>query len=803
MYATKQAIMAIEHEQDTEVRVFMMDMRAFSKGYEAYYRRAIERYGIKYTRCRLSALKENPTNGNLIVRYVDEAASPPMDESANEGQPGDQALHRISNPLKEEEFDLVVLSVGMEIAPEVRELGRRLGIELDDYGFCHTVLFDPLQTSKPGIYAVGPFREPKDIPESVVEASGAAAAAGALLAPARDTLTRVPEYPPERDVTHEEPRIAVFVCHCGSNIGGYLDVPDVAEYARSLPYVIHAEHNLYTCSQDSIVHMIEKVRELKVNRVVVASCTPLTHEPLFQRAVRTAGLNPYLFEMANIRNQCSWVHANDRQTATAKAKELVRMAVARAARLQPLYTTPLTTNRSALVIGGGAAGMTTALTLADQGFPVHLVERNGELGGNLRKLHYTLADLNPVTGNRIAGDGTRSSLSAPQAYLNQLIERVESHPLINVYLRTELVETGGVQGNFTSVLQQDLGNTFRRFEVYHGATIVATGGQEYRGNDYGYGSDPRIVTGQEFEARLAGWYNARYGKRDASPQSPIYRSTSLPNTVTFIQCIGPAEQYCARICCTTALKNALLFKQLNPAAAITIIYRDMRTYGFKEKLYTAARRAGVCFVRYDFERQPQVTAGAQKLEVHVWEPILRRELVLQPDLLVLSMPVVPSEGARELSKRLKVSADMEGVFLEAHVKLRPVDFSSEGIFMAGLAHYPKLLEESIVQAQAAAARAATLLAKDTIAVGGRVAVVDSTRCVGCLTCVRTCPYEAPRVVTSLTGVGNIVGAAQIEAALCHGCGSCAAACPARAIQLMHYTDVQVLAKVDALFEEVP
>jgi heterodisulfide reductase subunit A-like polyferredoxin len=404
-------------------------------------------------------------------------------------------------------------------------------------------------------------------------------------------------------------------------------------------------------------------------------------------------------------------------------------------------------------------------------------------------------------------------------YLNNLIRRVESHPLITVHLKTELADTSGIVGDFTSVLQQDLGSTFHRFEVYHGATILAIGGQEYRGGEYGYGSDPRILTQQEFEERLA---NSKLqianGKSD-DLQSAICNLQS----VVMIQCVGPAEQYCARICCTTALKNALMLKRLNPLAEVTVIYRDIRTYGFKEQLYTEARRAGVRFVRYDFDRKPQVTiplrgsstrstlSGAQStnlpsyqstnLEVRVWEPILGHEMVLRPDLLVLSTPVVPAEGARELSKRLKVPVDMEGFFLEAHVKLRPVDFSSEGIFMAGLAHYPKLLEESIVQAQAAAARAATLLSKDTLTTGGRVAVVDATRCVACLTCVRTCPYDAPRVVATLTGVGGIVGAAEIEAALCHGCGSCASACPARAIQLMHYTDAQVLAKVDALFGE--
>jgi heterodisulfide reductase subunit A2 len=797
MYATKEAIMAIEHEPDTEVRVFMMDMRAFSKGYEAYYRRARERYGIQFTHCRISSVKEDPATKDLIVRYA-----------SSDGV-------RDSLTLIDEKFDMVVLSVGMEMSESVRELGQTLGIELDDYGFCHTVPFAPLQTSRPGIYAVGPFREPKDIPESVVEASGVAAAAGTLLAPARGTLARQVEYPPEQDVSQEEPRVAVFVCHCGSNIGGFLDVPQVADYARALPHVIHAEHNLYTCSQDSIAHITEKVKELGANRVVVASCTPLTHEPLFQSSIRAAGLNPYLFEMANIRNQCSWVHSTNWEAATQKAKELVRMAVARAARLRPLYTTPMPTEKTALIIGGGVAGMTAALSLAGQGFPVHLVERSNTLGGHLRDLRYTLYDLGlePEIGNRgleIGGD-SRPPLSAPQApctpqeYLAGLVDQVEANPLITVHLETELTETTGFVGNFTSILAPifpgprsapvptpqvraaGAGNHDSPIEVHHGAMILATGGVEYRGNEYGYGTDPRILTQQEFEARIS--------DLQSSPSNPQF-----PTSVVMILCVGPAEQYCSRICCTTALKNALMLKRLSPATQVTIIYRDIRAYGFKERLYTAARRAGVRFIRYDFDRKPQVTLTGGELSVRVGEEVLGQEMELTPDLLVLSTPVVPSPGARELSSRLKVPVDMDGFFMEAHVKLRPVDFSSDGIFMAGLAHYPKLLDESIVQAQAAAARAATVLAKDTMTVGGRVAVVDEIHCVGCLTCVRTCPYDAPRIAANLTGVGNILGAAHIEAAICHGCGLCAAACPARAIQLMHYTDAQVLSKVDALFE---
>jgi heterodisulfide reductase subunit A-like polyferredoxin len=747
MYATKEAIMAIEHEPETEVHVFMMDMRAFSKGYEEYYRRAQQKYGIKYTHCRISAVKENPANNNLILRYIEQ------------GQDADLQI------CKFEEFDMVVLSVGMEISESVRRMGRQLKVDLDEHGFARTSPFLPLQTSRPGVYAIGPFRSPKDIPESVIEASGAAAVAEGLLAAARGTLTRVIEYPPERDIGQEEPQVGVFVCHCGSNIGGFLDVPDVAEYAETLPNVVHAEHNLYTCSQDSIIHITEQVKELGLNRVVVASCTPLTHEPLFQSCIRAAGLNAHLFEMANIRNQCSWVHSNDRPGATRKAKDLVRMAVARATELEPLHTQEVPVEKTALVIGGGLAGMTAALNLAEQGFPVDLVEREAELGGNLRHVRYFV---NSDTG------GLDHSLD-PQAYLSELVAQVESNPRINVRLQTELETTTGFKGNFSSVLR----NGGAPMQLKHGVTIVATGAVEYKGSEYGYGEDPRVVTQQEFEASL-----------EADP----------PNSVVMIQCAGrPSEKFCSRICCTQALKNALRLKELNPQAQITIIYRDIRTYGFYERLYTQAREKGVLFVRYDFDRKPQVSHDGD-LTVQVYEPQLGRELTLRPDTLVLSMPIVPPHDADELATRLKVSVDLDGFFLEAHVKLRPVDFSSDGVYMAGMAHYPKLLDETIVQAQAAAARAALILSRDTMTTSALIAHVNPELCVGCLTCVRICPYDVPKIDPALTGVGGILGAAYVEPAICHGCGSCAAECPAKAIEMMHYKDAQVLKKLGALFE---
>ncbi len=747
VYAIKEAMMAIEHEPDTEVTIFLMDMRAFSKGYLDFYRRAKERYGIRFVECRVSAVKEDPKTRNLVIRYVDD---------------------RNGRGIREEEFDLVVLSVGMEVPESVRDLARRAGVATDAYGFCQTVPFAPLQTSKPGVFAVGPFREPKDIPESVVEASAAAGLAGALLAPARWTETAPEVYPPERDVTQEPLRIGVFVCKCGSNIAGFLDVPAVAEYAATLPGVVHAEYNLYTCSQDSIRRIVERVRELNLNRVVVAACTPLTHEPLFQDAIRQAGLNPYLFEMANIRNQCSWVHQNDWDRATEKAKDLVRMAVAKAARLEPLHRTRVPVQKAALVIGGGAAGLNAALTLARQGFPVHLVERSDRLGGNLLHLRHSLQEA--------TGSGERMWLD-PQAYARALVGRVQAEPLITVHLHTEVLETSGFVGQYVSRLRGPEGE----LEVRHGVAIVAVGGVEYRGPEYGYGTDPRILTQQEFEERLG-------------------EGRDLPDSVVMIQCVGPAERYCSRICCTTALKNALMLKRHKPQARVTVIYRDIRTFGFKERIYQEARRAGVIFVRYDFDRKPQVQIADSGLQIRVWEPVLGEELVLEPDLLVLSMPVVPSPGSRELAARLKLPVDLDGFFLEAHVKLRPVDFATDGFFLAGMAHYPKFLGEAIAQAQAAAARAATILGRDYLEVGGVVAQVDAEKCVGCLTCVRICPYRVPRIRVDLVGVGGIVGAAYIEPAQCHGCGICVGECPAKAIQLLHYRDVQMEAKIEALEE---
>ncbi|MCP4428549.1 MAG: CoB--CoM heterodisulfide reductase iron-sulfur subunit A family protein, partial [Chloroflexi bacterium] len=562
-----------------------------------------------------------------------------------------------------------------------------------------------------------------------------------------------------------------FVCHCGSNIAGFVDVTAVSDHAAALPCVAHAETNLYTCSQDSIKHISEVVKEKNLNRVVISSCTPRTHEPLFRDSLQQAGLNPYLFEMANIRNHCSWVHSDDREAATAKAQDLTRMAAARAALLEAQHTVDVPVQQTALVVGGGAAGMTAALSLAEQGFPAHLVEKEAELGGNLRFVGVEIID----------------APQSPLSNLQSLISQVKANENITIHLESQVTSTTGFMGNFVSVIENGNG----RASIQHGATILATGGQEYRGSEYGYGTDDRIITQQQFEAKLT------------NLQSPI----SNLQSIAMIQCVGPAEQFCSRICCTVALKNALALKKRNPDAQITIFYKDIRTYGFGERLYTEARKQGILFVRYNDERPPEVhlsnhrlsaRSPAHPLAIHAWEPVLKRPFTLRPDLLVLSMPVVPRDDAQQTANLFKVPLDADGFFQEAHIKLRPVDFNTDGVFMAGMAHYPKLLDETMIQAQAAAARAARVLSKETLTAGGRVAVVDEALCTGCLTCVRICPFNVPIIKPELAGVGGIMGAAYVETAVCQGCGTCVSECPARAIQLTHYTDAQMTAKVDAL-----
>jgi len=738
MYATKEAIIAKEHVGFIKPTIFYMDVRAHGKGFDLYYERARDEYGVRFIRCMVSRIRERFKTKDLVITYIDETGE-----------------------IKEEEFNLVVLSVGMVPSRKVVELAQRIGVEVDRYGFCSTNALAPLSTSRPGIYVCGAFQGPKDIPETVAQASGAVACASEVISEARGTLTVKKEYPEELDFKDEEPRIGVFVCHCGINIGGFVSVPEVMEYARSLPNVIFADQNLYTCSQDTQEKIKGAIEEHRLNRVVVASCSPRTHEPLFQETIREVQLNKFLFEMANIRDQCSWVHMGDKGTATEKAKDLVRMAVARARFIEPLAEQSLEVFQKGLVIGGGIAGMTAALRLAEGGFEVYLVEKEAELGGNLKDIFSTLegADV--------------------QKFLEETIERVRENPLIHVITNALVVDFSGAQGNFTTGLMIAPGMTYRKIE--HGVVIVATGAEEVKPREYLYGQDPRIMTQMEFEELMV--------KRP--------EEVAEKKRVVMIQCVGSRDEerpYCSRTCCGTAIKHGLKLKEINPGAELCILYRDIRTYGLMEEHYARARLAGIRFVPYEQEKKPEVRIDEDSLMVSFMDPILKERMEVSPDLLVLSSATVPREN-EELAKLLKIQRTAEDFFLEAHMKLRPVDLASDGMYVCGSAHAPKLISETISQASAAAARALTVLSKERITVSGVVARVEGERCAACLTCVRVCPYEVPVI--------NVKGEAEIDVAKCHGCGCCAAECPARAIQLGHYRDDQIVAKCEALvLEEV-
>ena len=735
MYATKEAIIAREHSPGIKPTIFYMDMRAYGKGFDKYYERARDDYGIRYVKCQISKVVEKPRSKNLLIAFVDETGS-----------------------VVEEEFDLVVLSLGMTPSAASRELARKLGIATDAHGFCQTDPLKPVHTSRPGIFVCGAFEAPKDIPETVSQASGSAACASEIIAEARGSLISEQAFPPEKDISGEEPRIGVFVCHCGINIGGVVDVPSVKSYAKTLPHVAYVDENLYTCSQDTQAKIKEIIEEHRLNRVVVASCTPRTHESLFQKTIREAGLNKYLFEMANIRDQCSWVHMDQKDGATEKAKHLVRMAIAAAGHVKPLQEQQLSVTKRALVIGGGAAGMTASLGLADQGFEVVLVEKEKELGGNLHHLHYTLRNKNI------------------QNYMHALIERVRNHPSLRVITDGVIVDFTGFKGNFKTGIMAGPGMAYRQIE--HGVVIVATGGEECKPQEYRYGQDERVMTQQEFEGKVA--------RREINPGNT--------GDVVMIQCVGSRIEerpYCSRLCCSAAIKNALTIKEANPRSNVFIIYRDIRTYGLLEEYYTRARRAGVIFIRYDLQNKPLVTVEKGALQVTVNDPALADTLTLHPQLLILSSAIIPREN-EELASLMKLQRTQEGFFLEAHMKLRPVDLATEGMYLCGLAHSPKPLDESLSQAAAAVSRACTLLAHDTVSVGGMVARVDGDKCAVCLTCVRVCPYAVPFI--------NEEGVAQIDSAKCQGCGSCAAECPGKAIQLQHCEDDEIIAKAGALFE---
>ncbi len=738
MYAVKEAVIAKEHsEQELDAAIFYMDMRTYGKDFEKYYQRAEEEQGVRFVRSRIHTIEEEAESKNLILRYFDENGN-----------------------MQTESFDMVVLSVGMETSNEFIQLAKRLNIELDKDNLVDTSSFSPVETSRKGIYVCGAIQEPKDIPYSVMEASAAACDAEVSLYRARGLQAQSKRYPQEKDVFSEEPRIGVFVCNCGTNIGGIVDVPKVVEYARELPYVTYVEENLFTCSQDTQDKIKDIIEKEGLNRIVVAACTPRTHEPLFQETLKDAGLNKYLFEMANIRNQCSWVHSKEKEKATEKAKELVKIAIYRSSLIKPLTQPNISVISKALVIGAGITGMTAALSLANQGFHTYLIEKSDELGGNALKL-----------ANTWKGEDIPKQIEST-------VKQINNHSLIEKYTEAEIKDASGFVGNFRTTITQNGQDTI----LDHGATIIAVGAKEYQPNEYCYGQDNRVLTHLDLDSALK-----RQDKKVTEAQSAV-----------FIQCVGSRDEerpYCSKVCCTHTMKSALSLKDINPEMKIFVLYRDIRTYGQREELYKEARNKGIIFIRYTPEYKPQVETSDSTISVSTHDPIVDRDMIIESDLLILASAIVPGDN-ENLAQMYKLPLNDENFFMEAHAKLRPVEFATDGIFLAGLAHYPKPIEESIAQAKAAASRASVVLCQDSLTVEGVVSQVDESMCRGCGECVEACPYNAIELVDQ-----DNKKVARVIAALCKGCGSCAVACPTGAASILNYEDKNILNMMEATLEQ--
>jgi heterodisulfide reductase subunit A len=732
-YSIKEAIIAKEHQKgELDTTIFYIDMRTLGKDFERYYNRAKE-VGVRFVKSKISTIHPDGDSGNLLISYTDETG------------------RRI-----EEAFDIVVLSVGFGVSKEALGLAQKLGIELDQYQHALTSCFEPVQTSKPGIFVCGTFESPKDIPQSVIESSASAAVVESMLAESRGSMIRTKSTPKELDVRGEHPRIGVFVCRCGTNIAGFLEVPDVVEYAKTLPNVVFVEDNLFSCSQDTQEQITQVIKEQKLNRVVVAACTPRTHEPLFQETVLNAGINKYLFEMANIRNQCSWVHSNEKDAATEKAIDLVRMAVSKVSLLQPLADPEIIMNQSALVVGGGLSGITAARNLAQQGYLTHLIEKNDALGGQAVNLHETWQ-----------GEDVQQNLT-------RLISDIESDQNINILTNTQVKKVGGFVGNFQTTVE----NAGKEQVIEHGVAIIATGAVEFKPAEYLYGEDPRVLTALELDRKFI--------------------DNSLPlnetDSAVFIQCVGSRikeRPYCSKVCCTHSVKSALKLKESKPEMDVFIIYRDMRTYGLREELYREARAKGVVFIRYDFDKGLTVSKDQNGLNVRCTSYVLQREIEIKPDMLVLATAIVaPQENP--IAQLFKVPVNEDGFFVEAHVKLQPIDFATKGVFVCGLAHAPKPVDEAVAQGLGAASRAATLLSKDKVLGNAIVSDINAQFCRGCRQCLEACPYQAidfheDRILC------------EVNQAMCTGCGSCAVACPTGAASIFHFDDQQVLTMVEAAF----
>jgi heterodisulfide reductase subunit A len=737
-YTQKQVMLTKDHDDDAQCTIFHNDIRAHGKDFERYLQRAEQLAGVEFIRSYATIAGENPENHNVILRYA----------TNDEG-------------VKEEAFEMVVLSVGLNPASEHQALADKFGIALNLHGFNETVHSNPMQTNQPGIFVCGAIQGPTDIPESVFTASAAGAQCGEMLHYRRGKLAKDRAYPQERDVSAEEPRIGVFVCHCGANISSVVNMPSSVAYALTLPNVVYAQEQLFSCATNSAQEITEMAKEKGLNRVVIAACSPRTLEPLFRDTLREAGLNQYYLDMANIREHCSWVHCKQKAEATEKAKAIIRMSVARTRYLEPLQEFDLAVNKTALVVGGGIAGMTCALSIAKQGHEVHLIEKAGQLGGMARRLHTTIEGMDV------------------QAYLDDMIRGVYQNPLIHVSHNATITDVAGFLGNFTTTVETE-GQVKK---IKHGASVLAIGADVYQPAEYLYAENDKVVTHIELGEQIAEKTQAVVDAK----------------RVVMIQCVGcrnADQNYCSRVCCSHAVKNGLKLKALNPEMDIYILFRDMRTYGLREDYYREASDKQITFVRYEPDNAPQVEAikedGKEMLRVTVPDPILGQRLELDADLLSLAAAVIPSASTNDIAALFKVTLSPDGFFKEAHVKLKPVEFATDGVFLCGTAHYPKHIQETISQAYGAAGRVLTLLSNDTAVASGAVCNVIEDDCVSCGACMTVCSYGAISFINTAKGKK-----AMVNPILCKGDGLCCAKCPTSAIFLKHFTDQALHSQIDA------
>jgi len=747
MYATKEASIAKEANPDIDITIYYMDIRAYGKDFQQYYDHAKD-LGVKYIRGRPSSVYENKDK-SISIRYK----------------------NTLTGEVKEDKVDMLVLSTAIKPNEENKRLGKALGIEVDDNGFFKQkeLLTDPIRSSRDGVFLAGCIQGPKDIPDSVSMASGAAAKAVAPIKNRKRHIGR--DFPPEKDVTGDKPRIGVFVCHCGKNIASYLDVEKVTKETEKLPNVDYVEHIMFVCSEDSCKKIKEAIEEKKLNRIIVAACSPRTHGGLFMDTIMEAGLNKYLFEMANIRNQCSWVHSDNWDAATDKAIKLVRSSVAKARGLEALSEEEFSVYPATLIIGGGISGMKAALALADMGIKSIIIEKEKQLGGRLTNLHSMFP-----------------SDTKTEDILNPMINQIKKNKLITVMIDSELDQLEGYIGNYKGKVKQK-GKTK---EIEFGTIIVATGFREIDLKDrYEYGKNENILSQTELETKLKN------------------NELKEPKNVVIINCAGAMDKerpYCCRIGCGVAIKNAKLISQKYPKSKIYMLYRDMRVFGKEEEEYYAdvLKKHHVTMIRYPGDNKPEVILDKNDpkkgpISVKVFDDILNEEMELLVDLLILTVNTEGGAATEKLKNMLKVPVDSAGFFIETHAKIKPLDFSTSGIYMCGAAHYPKNLVDSIAQAEGAASRAAIPIAQERMKAEGIVSEVIEDLCRGCGLCEAACAYSAIEMKPNPKDPSRML--AEVNRALCKGCGSCAAACLSSAIEQKGYKSDQINVMIAALCDK--